>query len=131
MAKVSAKGAAISVNSQVMSTDITAYEITYEAPAVDVTGFSDGAHNYVGGMPVREMTMDILWDTAATTGSYTVLQPLIGTTTTVSITPEATKSAFSGTFLVVGIYPQADPSGAIKLGTVKFVPGSSTAPSWA
>ena len=130
MAKISAKGAVIVINSQTIA-DVDSYNVTYEAPAIDVTCFSDGAHNFVGGMPVREMTMDILWNTAATTGAYTVLQPLVGTNTVVTITPEATKSAFSGTFLVVGIYPQADPSSAIKLGTVKFVPGTSTAPTWA
>lgn len=131
MAKVAAKGCVITVNSQNISADVTSYNINYAVDTPDVTGFGEGAHNFIGTMPVRDMTFDILWNKAATTGAYTVLKALVGLTTTVSIVPESGGETFSGTFLVVGIAPQGTPSSEIKLGSVKFVPGSGTAPAWA
>lgn len=128
MAKMSAKGAVIVINSQTI-TDVISYNINYAVDTLDVTAFTDGAHNFAPGMPVRDMTMDILWNTTATTGALTVLLPLVGTTTTVSITPEGTGKIFTGTFLVVNINPQGTPTSEIKLGTVKFVPGTSSAPT--
>jgi hypothetical protein len=130
MAKTSAKNAIIIVNSQTI-VDATSYNINYAVDSLDVTAFTDGAHNFAAGMPVREITIDFIWNTAATTGSFTVLQPLVGTNTTVSIQPEGTGKALSGTFLVVNINPQGTPSSDIKLGSVKFVPGTATAPTWA
>ena len=130
MAKMSAKNCAITINSQTMA-DAISYNINYAVDPIDVTAFTDGAHNFVAGMAVREMTIDFIWNTVATTGSFTVLQALVGSTTAVSIAPEGSGKTFSGTFLVVNINPQATPTSDIKLGTVKFVPGSVTAPAWA
>jgi hypothetical protein len=121
MAKVSAKGAVITINSQIIP-DVTSYSITWQFEPLDVTCFSDGAHNFVAGMAVKEVSMDFLWDTVATVGATTVLLPLVGTNTTVSIVPESGAQGFSGTMLVVGINPSGTPADAIKLGTVRFVP---------
>ena len=130
MAKMSAKGALITINSQVIS-DCVSYNINYAVDTLDVTAFTDGAHNFAAGMPVRDVTIDFIWNTVATTGSLTVLLPLVGTTTTLSILPEGSGKTFSGTFLVTGINPQGTPTSEIKLGSVKFVPGSVTAPTFA
>lgn len=138
MAKVSAKGAVIAVDDsggspQIISSDVKSYEIEYAVDPLEVTGFGDGSKNYVPGQRVIGVTLDIFWNSAATTGAFTVLNGIIGQTTsvTLSITPESGGPAFSGEFMCDGITPKGEVNGVIELGSVHFSVSGATAPTWA
>lgn len=138
MAKVSAKGAVIEVDdtggtARTISSDVLSYEIQYQNDTPEVTGFGDGSHNFIVGQKVIGVTMDVLWNSAATTGAFTVLKGIVadGTTVTVKITPESGAEYFSGEFLCTGISPSGAAAGdPIKLGSVNFVVSGTTAPGW-
>lgn len=138
MAKVSAKGAVIAVDdsggsARTISSDVKSYEIEYAVDPLEVTGFGDGSKNYVPGQKVIGVTLDIFWNSAATTGAFTVLNGIIGQTSsvTITITPEAGGPAFSGEFMCDGITPKGEVNGVIELGSVHFSVSGATAPSWA
>ena len=138
MAKVSAKGAVIAVDdsggvARTISSDVKSYEIEYAVDPLEVTGFGDGSKNYVPGQKVIGVTLDIFWNSAATTGAFTVLKAIIGqaTSVTLSITPESGGPAFSGEFMCDGITPKGEVNGVIELGSVHFSVSGATAPSWA
>lgn len=143
MAKISAKGAAISVDdsggsARVISGDVMSYTIDYTVGTVDITGFGE-PQNFTPDVTINKVTLTVKWNTAATTGAMTVLRGLVAayqaggaTSSTVSITPEASGIAFSGEFMCVGIHPAGQAQGsAIELGTVDFMPMGTTAGSWA
>ena len=136
--KLSAKGGAVSVDdssgsARVISTAVQSYTIDYTVGTVDVTGLGE-PQNFVPDVVVNKVTMEVLWDTTATTGATTVLRGIVGSTTskTVSITPEAAGIAFSGEFMCVGIHVAGQAQGsAISLGSVEFMPMGAVAGSWA
>jgi hypothetical protein len=138
MAKISAKSAVITCDDsggspQTISTDVESFEVQYAIDAPEATGFSEGSHNFVPGQRVVGITLNVYWNTAATTGAMTVLRGIIGSATskTVSIQPEGTGLALSGEFMLTGIQPTGTPAGVIKLGACKFVVMGSSAPAWA
>ena len=135
--KISAKGAAIAVDDsagspQTISGDVRSFEIEYAVDPLEVTGFGNGSKNYTPGLIVTGVTLEIFWNTTATTGAMTVLKGIVASTTskTLSITPEASASAFSGEFMCDGITPQASVDGVIELGSVHFSVMGATAPTW-
>lgn len=136
--KVSAKGAVIALDDsagtpRTISTSVESYEIEYAVDEVEVTGMNEGSHNFTPGQLVIGVTLNVLWDTTATTGAWTVIRGIIGSTSskTLSITPESGAVALSGEFMCTGVSISGDPGSAIKLGAVKFVVMGSTAPAWA
>lgn len=136
--KVSAKGAVISVDDSAgtarnISADVVSYEIEYDINKQDVTGFSEGAQNFIPSLPIIGVTMDVIWNTTATTGARTVLAGIIGSATskTVTIVPESGGPSFSGEFLLDALPVSATPEGVIKIGSVHFSVMGSVAPAWA
>lgn len=136
--KVSAKGAVIIVDDsagtpRTISGDCFSYEIQQDAGAIDVTGFGEGSQNFVPGLPVLGISIDIFWNTLATTGARTVLQGILfsSTSKTVSITPEAGGQTFSGEFMLSGLNPAGAVADAIQLGTADFLVMGAVAPAWA
>ncbi len=136
--KISAKGGAVSVDdsggsARVISTAVQSYTIDYTVGTVDITGLGE-PQNFTPDVVINKVTLEVLWDTTATTGATTVLRGIIGSTTskTVAITPEAAGIAFSGEFTCVGIHVGGSAQGsAISLGTVEFLPMGAVAGSWA
>lgn len=122
MAKISAKGAVITVNSQAHSTYISSYSIEWGQDVPEVTGFSDGWQNYLaGGMPVVGLTFDYFWEATASTGVLAILRGMMTTPATIVITPESGAAAISGTFMCDGIKPTGTASsGAITMPGVHF-----------
>lgn len=119
--KQSAKGAVITVNSQNFSTYCESYEIEWAKDIIDVTGFTDGWQNYIPGMPIVGITLNMFWDATATTGVFAILKAMMATAAVVSIVPEASGPTLSGTFICDGIHPAGTAnSGAIKMGSVHF-----------
>jgi hypothetical protein len=122
MAKVSAKGAVITLNSQNHSTYCRSYEIEWAQDMPEVTGFTDGWRNYLGGgMPVIGFTLDMMYEGTASTGPYAILKAMMSTPATCSIVPESGGPSFSGSFYCDGIHPKGTASaGVIDLGSVHF-----------
>jgi hypothetical protein len=122
MAKQSSKGAVITINSQAFSTYCRSYEIQWGQDVPDVTGFSDGWKNYLGGcMPAIGFTLDMMWEATASTGVFPILKAMMATAAPCSIVPESGAPSFSGTFICDGFNPQAQASGGvINMGSVHF-----------
>jgi hypothetical protein len=138
MAKVSAKGAVIALDDsagtpRTISTDVESYEIQYAVDPVEVTGMNEGSHNFIPGQLIIGVTLNLYWNGAATTGAWTVVRGIIGSSTskTLSITPESGGVALSGEYMCTGVTITGSPSTDIKLGAVKFEVMGSTAPAWA
>lgn len=136
--KISAKNAVITVDDstgspQVITKDVKSFEIEYSVDPLEVTGFGEGSKNYVPGILVTGITLDVYWNTAATTGAFTVLKGIVGSATskTVSITPEVGGLTFSGEFMCDGITPKGSVDGIIELGSIHFSVMGATAPAWA
>jgi hypothetical protein len=138
MAKVSARLAVITLTdpttARTISGDVAAYEIEHSAGLVEVTGFNEGGANFVPGLPVHSVTLDLYYNSAATTGAWTVMRAIIaaGTAATMTIRPEGS----SGLTLTFVCFPEslpvsAAPADGLKIGSVKFVQMGSTAGSWA
>lgn len=138
MAKISAKGAVIALDDsagtpRTISTDVESYEIQYAVDPIEVTGMNEGSHNFIPGQLIVGVTLNLYWNTAATTGAWTVVRGIIGSTSskTLSITPESGGVALSGEFMCDGVAITGSPSTDIKLGSVHFSVMGSTAPAWA
>jgi hypothetical protein len=135
MAKITSKGGTIYVDDSGtsacnISPDVTSYTIDFTVNAEDVTGFTEGSQNFTPGMQVNKLTLNVLWNTAATTGAYTVLRGIIGqaTSVTVTVTPESGGPAFSGEFMCAGIHVGGEAAGSpISLGSVEFFPMGAVA----
>jgi hypothetical protein len=135
--KVSAKGAVVTLTdpttARTISGDVASFEIEHNAGLLDVTGFNEGGQNFVPGLPVHSVTLDLFYNSAATTGAWTVMRAIIaaGTACTMTIKPEA-----AGLTLTIICFPaclpvSAAPDGTLKIGSVKFVQMGSVAGSWA
>lgn len=120
MAKVAAKGAVITINSQPFSTYVQNYEIDWGMEVVDVTGFADGWSNYLGGMPAVGFTLDMIWEATASTGVFPILKAMMTTAATCSIVPESGGPSMSGSFICDGIKPTATPQGVVMMGSIHF-----------
>ena len=122
MAKITAKNATVLINGSKFSTYATAYEVTAQVDPLDATGFSDECKNYIPGMAVGKMTLDMMWDKTTTTGIHPKLYNT-GQTGNVTIIPEAYVlggAALSLPYTQTTYGPQADVSEIIKIGTVEF-----------
>ena len=132
MAKISAKGAVITIASTDLSSYVESYEIEWAQDMIEVTGFTDGWRNHIAGIPVVGITLNVLWEKTASTGAFAKFKTLMGTPGTCSIVPEASGPTLSGTFVCDGIHPGgAASSGAISLGSVHLSPSGATVATFA
>ena len=138
MTKMSAKAAVILVDNaagtpQDISGDVVSFEIDDGLEAVDVTGFTNLVHQYVGGLTSGRITLNCLWNTDSTTGATVVITGIKGSTAskTVIIQPEGSGYNYNGEFLCLGSRVSASPDGAIQLGAIEFVVfAGQAAPAW-
>jgi hypothetical protein len=137
MGKVSAKGAVITLtdptSARTISGDVASYEIEHSAGLVDITGFNEGGQNFSPGLPVHAVTLDLFYNSAATTGAWTVMRAIAtaGTAATMTIKPESTGLTLTFICFPEGFPVSASPDAALKIGSVKFVQMGATAGSWA
>jgi hypothetical protein len=137
MAKVSAKGAVITLTdpttARTISGDVAAFDIGQSSGMVDVTGFNEGGQNFVPGLPVHDVTLDLFYNAVATTGAWTVLRAILtaGTAATMTIKPVSTDLTLTFVCFPEGVPLSATPDAALKIGSVKFVQMGATAGSWA
>ena len=139
MAKLSGKSANIMVDDSAgtqrdISSDVISYTLPDSVDKLEVTGFGEGSHNFIAGLPVWEITLDVIYNTSSTSGAFVVLQGIMGASSskTVTIKPEGsgTGKTLAGEFMLESITPQAAVNGDIKMGTAKFAVMGGTAPTW-
>lgn len=136
--KTSAKGCVITLEdststARTISSDVDSYEIMWNYPPQEVTGFGDGSNNFIPGLLATGVTLNIMWNTAATTGAYTVIKSILGDTAShvLTITPESGGPAWTGEVMCDGITPAGAASGsAIRLGSVHFSVMGAAAPTF-
>ncbi len=136
--KVSAKGAVITLEdssstTRTISGDVDSYEIQWAYPPQEVTGFGDGANNFIPGLLAVGCTLNMFWNTAASTGAYTVVRGILGSATMtplLTITPESGGPVFSQVVMCDGINIGGSASGSpIRLGSVHFSVVGTAAPT--
>jgi len=97
------------------SNDISAYcttsELNRTADHHDSTGYGLDARTYVGGLLDGTFTCGGHYDTTAMTGPRAVIEPLLGTTVSVTRQPEGTGSSLPQDVfnLVVNSYVETNP----------------------
>lgn len=138
MAKISAKGAVITITdsgavARTISSDVDLFELSQDAGALEVTGFTDPSKNYITGLPVYEVTLNVIYDNTATTGAWAVLKGdfLLSTPTTLTIKPDASGQTLTLYCMVQNLPMKGTPNGKLEIGSVKLVPMGTTAPAWA
>lgn len=136
--KVSAKGAVITLEdststARTISSDVDSYELTYQYPPQEVTGFGDGSNNFIPGLLATGITLNCFFNTGATTGAYTVIKSILGSTASsaLAITPEAGGPVWTGEVMCDGISLAGSASGsAIRMGSVHFSIMGAAAPTF-
>jgi carbohydrate-binding DOMON domain-containing protein len=100
-------GAACTINSVDLSDQLTNAVLTYTAEALEATSLADVARKYVAGLQNNEITVTLMQSYAATETEATVYN-LVGTTTTIVLSPTAagiaTPSASSPRYTLSGAY---------------------------
>lgn len=133
------RGTVITVNSQDLSDDLVPGSLNglgFSAGEVAIFGEGEAHENYLADRKTNTLTFRLYANNTATTGSSTVIQPLVGTTTTIQVdigsggaAPTTGDMRFSGTFVVLGAAMTNE--GGVWAHDVTARPGSSTIPAWA
>lgn len=119
------------------STDVESVDIPDEFGELDVTGFSDGAVNSIPGMPSFPVEVAGNFNPAATTGLFTVLNGIKGSTVSKTLDVRIGQGAapimgdprFTGEFWLQKLNISATPQGKIGI-TASFRPMGAVAPTW-
>ncbi len=129
MAQLVLKDATITVNAIVLSDRANSVELNYEVDSVEITAFGDTGHKFTGGLQNLTCSIEFMQDFAANEVEAT-LYPLVGTTTTVAITP--TSGGVSSTnplYTITGAFlashqPVSGAVGELAMTSVVFTGGS-------
>jgi hypothetical protein len=122
MAKISGKNALILVGGYALSTYASAYEVSSEAGPVEVTGFGDGSKNFIPGLPSAQMSVDMMWDSAA--GAVHTALASASSTGIATIVPEGYvlgNNSLSMPYLKTTYSPKSSPEARIDVGSIVFV----------
>lgn len=123
MAKITAKDGIVLIDGYNLSTYVTQYEIGDAVDELDVTGLSDGSHNFIAGQRAANMSLNTLWDSAASK-SVAVLRPLNLAGKIVTLMPEGYalgNPTLSMPIMQANWGPTGSPSTAITADSVKFL----------
>lgn len=121
MAKVSAKDGILLISGYNFSTYAMNYEVSDSVDVVDVTGLSDGSHNFIPGQRIASMNSNLLWD-AASNSVHSALSALPNNKH-VTLIPEGYvlgSSTLSMPFMQGNYNPSGSPSTAVSVGTIEF-----------
>lgn len=131
MAQIVLKDCKIEIGSTpvTLSDRANSVTVTYEIESVEVTAFGATGRSYVGGLQNNTVEIEFMQDFAAANVEATIF-PLVGTSTTIAITP--TSSATSATnpkYTITGCYlashtPIAGGVGEIAMTSLSFSGGS-------
>lgn len=123
MAKITAKDGIVLIGGYNLSTYVTQYEITDGVDEVEVTGLTDGSHNFIPGQRMASMSLNTLWDSAAGK-TVAVLRPLNLAGQIVTLLPEGYTlgaPSISTPIMQANWGPVGNPSAAITADSVKFL----------
>ena len=121
MAKISAKNLILELNGYVFSTYASSYEAQQQSGAIDVTGFSDTAKNYIPGLAMVDMTITMLWDSGAGK-THLILSPM-PSNGLATVLPEGYYlgcPTLSMPFMTGNYSPKGTPSTALEVGQIKL-----------
>jgi hypothetical protein len=121
MAKTTAKNCVVVIGGYVFSTYATSYDFVASVDNPEVTGFSDGAHNFVPGQFTGELSMNMLWD-SATGKTYDQLKGL--TSSYVTLIPEGYTlgtPSLSLPYMQQNFGAAGTPAGTVGIGSIKFL----------
>jgi len=121
MAKISSKNAIIVVNQYRFPTYFSRYEYAASVEQNEVTGFTDGAHNYLPGVKTATLKLDVFWDSAATKTFDAFAAPLASGF--VTIIPEGSavgNRTIAMPFMELNFNPQGDLKSAIVANNMEF-----------
>jgi hypothetical protein len=128
MAKTSAKSAMVLVDGHDYSAYSDSYNVQKATDPIDVTCFSDGAHNFIAGIQNSKIDVNFFWDSTATTGVNVILSGLgTGNLSVIPETPAVSGHCFSLPYRLANFTPASTPADAIKVGTVGFIQDSIAA----
>lgn len=121
MAKTSAKNGIILIGGYNLSTYAMDYEANESVDPVEVTGLSDGSHNFIPGQRIARITSNMLWDVAANK-VHAAIAAL--PTKHVTIMPEGYvlgNPTISMPFMQANYNPSGNPASAISVGAIEFL----------
>jgi hypothetical protein len=131
MASLVLTDATITVNAVVLSDRANSVSINYEIDSVEVTSFGSVGHQFVGGLQNNSCDIEFMQDFAATEVEATIF-PLVGTTTTIQITPQSgSVSATNPLYTLTGCFlsahtPVAAAVGELAMTSLSFTGGVLT-----
>ena len=104
MAQLVLTDAAITINSVVLSDRANQVTLNFEIEAVEVTAFGNTGRAFVGGLQNNTIDIEFHQDFAATETEATIF-PLVGTTTTVVVSPTSgSVGEDNPTYTITGTY---------------------------
>jgi len=121
MAKVSAKNCVVLVGGYVFSTYTTQFDASKSVDALDATGFSDGSKNFIPGIGISEMTLNMLWD--STTSKTLERMSLLTAGSNLTLIPEgytAGAKTISMPYMQANFTPTGSPTSLVGIGSIKF-----------
>ena len=127
MAKISAKNAIITLDDstgtpRIISSDVKSFELKQDAGKVEVTGFGESSANYIPGLPVLEVTLDVFYNIVADVGAWTVLNGIYmsATSKTLKIKPDPAGQVWTGEVMLDALPIKGAPADALEVGSVTF-----------
>jgi hypothetical protein len=110
----------VTVNSVVLTGFATAATLTRNITSADVTSFGETARTYGATLEDSELTVS-LYMTYGATEVFATLKALVGTRTTVSVSPSSTLSANSPKMVLTGSYLESLPVLNTTLGEISSI----------
>ena len=136
--KISAKSAVITIKdsggtARTISSDCDSFEIQQQAGALEVTGFGDTAKNYIPGLPVYEVTLNVFYDNTSTTGAWAVLNGIFlqSTATVLTIKPDPAGQTLTMSCMVDAVTMKGTPAGKLEIGQIKLLNMGTGGGTWA
>lgn len=119
MGKTVAKNAIILINGYALSPLITAFSTDANVNPIDVTGFTDGSHNFIPGALAASMKLDCLWD--STSNSIHDVLKAVSANGACTLLPEGYavgNPTISLPFMQANYAPQGTPMSELKVGSI-------------
>jgi hypothetical protein len=110
----------VTVNSVTLTGFATAATLTRTNTAADITAFGETARTYGATIEDNELTVT-LYMTYGASEVFATLKSLVGTRTTVSVSPSATVNANSPRMILTGTYLESLPTLSATLGEISSI----------
>ena len=111
----------VEINSVDLQDQATSAVLTLNYEAQESSSFGSNSRSYVSGMANHELTVTLYMSYAASE-TYATLKDLVGTQTTVRVTPtNAVESATNPAFILTGTYLESLPVINASLGTLSTI----------